>query len=360
MGNQKRRPLAPAAAVTPAVQPHQNNITNSVGSLESKAAVQQQIPSFSYQLYTLRPNRNSDPQSIIEAFNKRVYADSTTVPIVLDLAAYHRDGSPHYSPPAEGTLVKLVNSIRSHVSERSKKNICIVGVTNLPPPERKGQISKMMIEAQTLNLPVIQRSANTQQMPSNHNLSQEASSMSSGQTQSLPRKKRGGVAPLLRPRRPGVSVATTDKTENDSIEHAPDERTTEALHLQSEDSFPATKVHKGSIRSGQLVTSDLPNQSLVILGSINPGGEVWSEGDVFVFGKLRGRVLAGLGNVGEIDAVSSERDVADRPVRLSKDTTELAQECTQDSPSQNNKSRQGSRIFATSFDPELICISGEL
>eukprot|EP00580_Thalassiosira_gravida_P010124 CAMPEP_0201639658 /NCGR_PEP_ID=MMETSP0493-20130528/20072_1 /ASSEMBLY_ACC=CAM_ASM_000838 /TAXON_ID=420259 /ORGANISM="Thalassiosira gravida, Strain GMp14c1" /LENGTH=71 /DNA_ID=CAMNT_0048113135 /DNA_START=11 /DNA_END=222 /DNA_ORIENTATION=+ len=35
-----------------------------------------------------------------------------------------------------------------------------------------------------------------------------------------------------------------------------------------------TKVHKGSVRSGQLLSSDRPHQSLVIVGSVNPGGEV--------------------------------------------------------------------------------------
>jgi len=70
------------------------------------------------------------------------------------------------------------------------------------------------------------------------------------------------------------------------------------LPLHAQQSSISTKVHKGSIRSGQLLSSDQPNQSLVILGSVNPGGEVWSEGDVYVYGKLRGRVLAGLSKVG--------------------------------------------------------------
>jgi len=73
-------------------------------------------------------------------------------------------------------------------------------------------------------------------------------------------------------------------------------------------------VYYGSVRSGQQIAAD-KGQSLVVIGSVNSGGEVLSDGDIFVFGKLRGRALAGLS--------SDDRK---------------------------------SRIVATSFDPELVCI----
>jgi septum formation inhibitor MinC len=75
-----------------------------------------------------------------------------------------------------------------------------------------------------------------------------------------------------------------------------------------------THVYHGSVRSGQQVAAK-QNQSLIIIGSVNSGGEVLSDRDIFVFGKLRGRALAGLASA-----------------------------------------NGSARIFSTSFDPELICI----
>ncbi len=78
------------------------------------------------------------------------------------------------------------------------------------------------------------------------------------------------------------------------------------------------KVYQGNVRSGQQVTTDEPNQSLIIIGNVSSGGEVMSDGDIFVYGALRGRALAG----------------------LSKDNGDSGQ----------------SKIFASRFDAELVCI----
>jgi septum site-determining protein MinC len=48
--------------------------------------------------------------------------------------------------------------------------------------------------------------------------------------------------------------------------------------------------YKGSLRSGQVLESD---QSIVLLGDVNPGANVISKGNVIVLGKLRGNVFAG-------------------------------------------------------------------
>jgi septum site-determining protein MinC len=50
------------------------------------------------------------------------------------------------------------------------------------------------------------------------------------------------------------------------------------------------------VRSGQQLYAE--RQSLVIIGSVNEGAEVLADGDVFVFGRLCGRVVAGLGGQG--------------------------------------------------------------
>lgn len=46
------------------------------------------------------------------------------------------------------------------------------------------------------------------------------------------------------------------------------------------------------MRAGQQLHS---SSHLVVVGAVNPGGEVLSDGDITVYGPLRGRALAGLG-----------------------------------------------------------------
>jgi septum site-determining protein MinC len=50
------------------------------------------------------------------------------------------------------------------------------------------------------------------------------------------------------------------------------------------------KFHKGTVRSGQLVSFE---GNIVIIGDVNPGGEVVATGNVIVMGSIRGMVHAG-------------------------------------------------------------------
>lgn len=50
------------------------------------------------------------------------------------------------------------------------------------------------------------------------------------------------------------------------------------------------KFYRGTVRSGQLVKSE---GNLVVIGDVNPGGEVCAAGNVVVMGSLRGIVHAG-------------------------------------------------------------------
>jgi len=51
-----------------------------------------------------------------------------------------------------------------------------------------------------------------------------------------------------------------------------------------------TKFYRGTVRSGTLVSYD---GNVVVLGDVNPGGEVVAAGNVVVMGSLRGMVHAG-------------------------------------------------------------------
>ena len=64
------------------------------------------------------------------------------------------------------------------------------------------------------------------------------------------------------------------------------------FRLSSTSIVPSAKLHHGSIRSGQQVYAK--NQSIIVWGNVNSGGEVIADGDVHVYGHLRGRASAGL------------------------------------------------------------------
>ncbi len=67
-----------------------------------------------------------------------------------------------------------------------------------------------------------------------------------------------------------------------------------ALGLKSERSYGVKPdfalVKRGPIRSGQKVSYE---GSIVIIGDVNPGGEVIAGGDIMVWGSLKGIVFAG-------------------------------------------------------------------
>ncbi|MFK7160022.1 septum site-determining protein MinC [Marinospirillum sp. MEB164] len=67
------------------------------------------------------------------------------------------------------------------------------------------------------------------------------------------------------------------------------DRSTPAAN-QEEVSEP--KIHLGTVRGGQQVIHE--QGDLVILGSVNPGGEVLASGHIYIYGSLRGKALAGI------------------------------------------------------------------
>ena len=57
-------------------------------------------------------------------------------------------------------------------------------------------------------------------------------------------------------------------------------------------------LHQGAVRSGQQLYAE--GSSLIVIGSVNDGAEVLADGDIHVYGALKGRAVAGLG--GSTDA----------------------------------------------------------
>lgn len=61
-------------------------------------------------------------------------------------------------------------------------------------------------------------------------------------------------------------------------------------HAPDEDDMGDVKLMAGRVRSGQKVAAD---NHLIILGDVNPGGEVTAGGDILVLGSLCGTAIAG-------------------------------------------------------------------
>ncbi|TWX49232.1 septum site-determining protein MinC [Colwellia hornerae] len=66
---------------------------------------------------------------------------------------------------------------------------------------------------------------------------------------------------------------------------------TETLADIPERSLFSDKIHRGQIRSGQQVYAK--DQNLVVIGSVSAGAEVIADGNIHVYGSLRGRAIAG-------------------------------------------------------------------
>lgn len=297
-------------------------------------------------------------------------------PIILDLQALVPDGSPHYSPPQRGLLVDLVKALGNYgirvvgvtntppiLEDEAAQQLA------LPSFMSKGRVldrhstaSKFLVEdvvkmiltktketavnemmdpevnnklASDENVSHVRTELEGNDAPLNGAAPLADKSDHEDATMTLPTPGRGtheaSDAPL------NEAITLTNKSDDGGMSMLPtleggthgkrdaplngattlagksgDKGDNSTLSFQTPEE--GTHVYHGSVRSGQQVAAK-QNQSLIIIGSVNSGGEVLSDRDIFVFGKLRGRALAGL---------ASENGSA--------------------------------RIFSTSFDPELICI----
>lgn len=75
-------------------------------------------------------------------------------------------------------------------------------------------------------------------------------------------------------------------------ENTPTPRGAAASKSEPEPPIPANKVITQPVRSGQTIFAD--RGDLVIIGSVSSGAEVIATGNVHIYGRLRGRALAGV------------------------------------------------------------------
>jgi len=79
-----------------------------------------------------------------------------------------------------------------------------------------------------------------------------------------------------------VSTATKTAIAQESVTKI---ATSAECHLYTD------KVHRGQVRSGQQLYAK--DQNLVVIGSVSAGAEVIADGNIHVYGSLRGRAIAG-------------------------------------------------------------------
>jgi Septum formation inhibitor len=357
-----------------------------------------------------RTNQYSAIQSMIRPKSLPGTSTSLRVPIILDLAAFQHDGSPHYKPPCEGFLPSIVDTL-------DQWGITVMGLTNVPNIETIGK------EVTSLGLPVLGRVGSGRVLGMNgkkggkaamniEDLVQvvlkqsshdgEKTVKGSMETQSVEDvnvskentcavnniavekcdhqvSMRGNHESITRDNLLSLSLSELQKTckdlgldatepmsqlydkiltcnglepmhsrpsENDALDDmvvpntSQDSSSLPPHHHQSI-TIPPAKLYHGSVRSGQQVSTDVPNQSLVILGNVNSGGEVIADGDIYIFGHLRGRAIAGL---------------SDSPPPMNVQDDSSTRHENEQSSSSGGGGESSSMIVCTHFDAELVCI----
>lgn len=279
------------------------------------------------------------------------------VPITLDLTELLPDGSPHYSTPPS------LATVQEYITVLNKYNVAVVGIVHVqrgPQPEPNVvEHLAAMLGIPTL-LPIsrrINRSAATTSTTTAvtnatiplHDLARLiTSSIVTSNTNTITSISQSSTSPSFPPDKQEAYIThkakerhaiqqtlqskilqhlqsqqNSNEIENDRILDKKDldnQQRNLIQEPQNQNSVgtsgaSSSKVVHGHVRSGQIVSSDLPHQSLVIIGDVHSGGEVLSDGDIHIYGKLKGRAIAGV--------LSSE-----------------------------------ARIYVQSFDPELVCIQG--
>lgn len=308
--------------------------------LRARAAIAQGsllLSGSSYLLPTLRLERGENPESLTDRLEQHASSNNIRIaqnssqwscPIVLDVSSLVPDGSPHYRPPPIGSLGEMVSilgrfgmkvigvsagsrELSSQLAEEASK----VGIPSLWSP-RKAGADPIMDLAQVLQLLASkQEQIEVPQLSTlDTKFEEEATLVSETRLELEP-----DISPSLQSQETGATdVEIRDEEKSTLLDSSSQEPPSPPLPAPMIEFSSTSTIHHGSVRSGQQVMST-KGQSLVILGSVNSGGEVLSDGDIFVFGKLRGRAFAGLGGGTGEESISA-------------------------------------RVVATSFDAELVAI----
>jgi septum site-determining protein MinC len=291
---------------------------------------------------TVRIPRGSTPSSITADLSRATNSSPSArnllsnknngVPLVVDLAAFCPDGSPHFVPLREGELNAIIDEMRVN-------GLIAIAVTNSGTGDGVDKV------AANCGLPTVMRGVGGnrgggQGQGGEVNIADMLNVVTDGRY--VPPDVR--VASVAPGRQVEVTPLPLDQEDEDTAKAAAtalifqqevdkeverrlaDARPSREHNEQQSIAVPlplapplapplGAKIYHGHIRSGQQVSAE--GTSLVVLGSVNSGGEAIADGDIHIYGKLKGRALAGLGENGK-----------------------------------------GGRIYAGHFDAELVCVAG--
>ncbi|EQC40423.1 septum site-determining protein MinC [Saprolegnia diclina VS20] len=186
-------------------------------------------------------------------------------PVILDLANVSSNGSPHNSPIRSSELRSLIYALRS-------ENLHPIGITNASE-DIKAMAWKSL------------------QVPSIISTRLE----DDGDYEASDAMNRVAMHQLMEEAMGHEEAAQAIIGERLDTPSAPAETPVVAAIASTQRGM---MVVEGSVRTGQQVYAK--DQGLVVLGSVNSGAEVLADGDIHIYGTLKGRALAGIG--GNTDA----------------------------------------------------------
>jgi septum site-determining protein MinC len=95
-----------------------------------------------------------------------------------------------------------------------------------------------------------------------------------------------------------ITIIGVKDSNNNFIEHIARSQYKAIANINTNTAKPAikspakSKIHDGNLRSGQQIYAK--ESDLIIIGSVNHGAEVASDGNIHIYGSLRGKALAGV------------------------------------------------------------------
>jgi len=89
----------------------------------------------------------------------------------------------------------------------------------------------------------------------------------------------------------GLAVFSTHNTETNISAVKQEKLPAKPDQAEDADTFPATQLISHPIRSGQRIYA---KGDLIVLAQVSAGAEIMAEGNIHVYGTLRGRALAGI------------------------------------------------------------------
>ena len=284
------------------------------------------------------------------------------VPLILDLGAFHPDGSPHYIQPTEDLLRDIVEVLH-------QRGIQVVGITNAPmmtstptvntknETNTYKEIKKNIEEVvSSLGLPPVMPVRNPHAInkmsmtiedviklisvkekdalalndsATNKNINEEEFENGNEECKNLQTKINNDKCVIGQEPLSTTNESTTfHSCENEEqrgiqLDHKSNSTAVEIGKKDNQTTMaskqiifptdpPSTtrttaKIYHGNVRTGQQISAE-NGRSLIIIGSVHSGGEVMADSDIYVYGKLKGRALAGLNGDDNAKIIASQFD----------------------------------------------------